>query len=137
MFRPNIAASTGAPIFTSTTPVNGNGDYNSGEFTPTAPGDYSLGAHYSGDANNAAADSPCGAPNETVSVAQATPQLTTNATPANATVGTPVHDVAHLSGGSSPTGTITYTLFGPHNAARTGAPIFTSTTPVNGNGDYN
>ena len=42
------------------------------------------------------------------------------------TVGEPINDVATLSGGFNPTGTITFTLFGPDNPTCTGAPIFTS-----------
>jgi hypothetical protein len=33
-------------------PVNGNGDYNSGNFTPTATGTYFWAANYSGDDKN-------------------------------------------------------------------------------------
>ena len=36
----------------------------------------------------------------------------------------------------APTGTITFTLFGPNNPTCTGAAIFTSTVPVAGNGVY-
>ena len=49
----------GTPIFTSTVPANGNGDYDSGSFHPTTAGTYVFQAIYSGDANNNPADSGC------------------------------------------------------------------------------
>ena len=40
--------------------VNGNGNYNSGNFTPTAVGTYYWTASYSGDANNLSTSTSCG-----------------------------------------------------------------------------
>jgi len=60
---------TNAAIFTSTVPVNGNGTYASGSFTPTVAGTYRWIANYSGDTNNAATANACNAPNENVVVA--------------------------------------------------------------------
>ena len=55
-------------------------------------------------------------------------------------LGGTIRDTATLTGGgigaAAPTGTITFTLFGPNNATCAGAAIFTSTVPVNGNGTY-
>jgi hypothetical protein len=51
-------------------------------------------------------------------------------------LGRQVSDAATLAGGLSPTGTITFRLFGPGNATCTGTPAFTSTKPVSGNGSY-
>ena len=45
-------------------------------------------------------------------------------------------DTATLAGGSTPTGNITFRLFGPNDASCGGAVIFTSTVAVNGNGNY-
>ncbi|HEX2054381.1 MAG TPA: Ig-like domain repeat protein [Actinomycetota bacterium] len=135
LFGPNNPECDGPPLFTSTVPVNGNGDYTSAPFTPTAPGAYRWVAVYSGDANNASVTSPCNAPNETVLVQQAGPTIVTQASPAT-TVGNPVTDTATLTGGVNPTGTITFTLFGPDDATCAGPPVFTDTVPVNGNGDY-
>ena len=51
--------------------------------------------------------------------------------------GAGISDTATLAGGVNPTGTITFTLFGPNNATCTGVAIFTSTVPVSaGNGNY-
>ncbi len=68
LFGPNNSLCTGTPGVTSTVPVNGNGGYVSGAFTPTAVGTYRWVASYSGDVNNTPATSPCNAPNESVVV---------------------------------------------------------------------
>ena len=47
-----------------------------------------------------------------------------------------ITDTATLSGGATPTGTITFNLYGPDNLTCAGAAIFTSTVLVNGNGTY-
>ncbi len=136
LFGPNNATCTGAPIFTSTKTVTGNGNYSSGPFTTTAPGTYAFEASYSGDANNAAIPlTACNAVGETVTVTKALPAIVTVASATVAAGGT-ISDTASLSGGVAPTGTITFTVFGPNNAACTGAPIFTSTKTVTGNGNY-
>jgi hypothetical protein len=132
-----------APIFTSTVPVNGNGQYQSGSFSPTVVGTYRWRATYSGDANNLGeGPTPCLDPAETVDVTSVgpgpgptTPTLTTTASPGVA-VGGVVSDTATLAGGNNPTGTITFSLFGPADATCAGPPVFTSTVPVNGNGQY-
>jgi hypothetical protein len=62
--------------------------------------------------------------------------LTTTATPASATVGSAVTDVAHLTGGYEPTGTITWKLYGPSDTSCSAANPPTVTDTVNGNGDY-
>src|ERR1700680_1930079 len=135
LFGPNNATCTGAPIFTATVPVAGNGTYGSGSFTPTLAGTYRWIANYSGDANNIATANACNAANENVVVTQAVPSVVTTAS-AGVPLGAAISDSATLGGGVNPTGTITFTLFGPNNATCTGAPIFTSTVPVAGNGSY-
>jgi hypothetical protein len=70
-------------------------------------------------------------------VNRVTPSLSTTATPPPTPgSGGSVSDVAHLSGATSPTGTINFTLYGPGDASCAGAPVFTDTKPVNGNGSY-
>lgn len=61
--------------------------------------------------------------------------LTTQAS-AGVAIGGQIHDTAFLSGGVNPTGTITFDLYGPGDATCTGASLFTSAIPVNGNGSY-
>ena len=136
LYGPNDATCTGAIAFTANIPVAGNGVYNSGNFMPTLTGTYRWVANYSGDTNNAAANSPCNAPNESVVVGLVTPTLTTQASP-NVALGGQVNDAGTLAGGSSPTGSITFDLYGPNDATCTGAIAFTANIPVAGNGVYN
>jgi Bacterial Ig-like domain (group 3) len=69
-------------------------------------------------------------------VSKASPAIVTHAS-GPVVVGGNVTDTATLSGGVSPTGTITFTLFGPGDATCTGTPVLTSTKAVSsGNGDY-
>ena len=72
---------------------------------------------------------------DVTTVLQATPTLVTAATP-TAGVGQPITDTATLADGSNPTGTITFTLFGPNNPTCTGGPVFTDPVAVAGNGQY-
>jgi hypothetical protein len=135
LFGPNNATCTGTPVFTSTVPLTG-GAATSGTFTPTIAGTYRWTATYNGDTNNAPATGPCNADNETTTVTQAQPTMTTSAT-GRATVGQPISDTATLVGGFNPTGTITFNLYGPNDATCTGSIAFTSTVTVgNGNGTY-
>ncbi|MCA1683736.1 MAG: hypothetical protein LC708_01210, partial [Actinobacteria bacterium] len=136
LYGPDDATCAGPAVFTSTVPVNGNGSYDSAAFTPTLPGTYRWRAIYSGDANNTpVGPTACADPAEAVVVTRASPSLVTNASAA-VSVGGTVRDTATLSGGFAPTGTITFTLFGPDDATCTGSAAFTSTVPVNGNGNY-
>ena len=66
---------------------------------------------------------------------KANPTLSTQASP-SVLLGGPVYDTATLSGGNAPTGTITFRLYGPDNATCSGAPAFTTTATVAGNGSY-
>ena len=72
LYGPNDADCSGTVAYTNTVNVSGNGEYDSGEFTPTAVGTYRWTADYSGDDNNDPASSPCNAPNES-SVVNAAP----------------------------------------------------------------
>ena len=136
LFGPDDATCAGAAASTSTRTVAGNGTYTSDPFTPTAAGTYRWVASYSGDANHVAVTSPCNAANESVVVTGApVATLTTQASPSVA-VGGQVADTATLADATDPTGTITFTLFGPDNAACTPPSVFTSTKTVAGNGTY-
>ncbi|HEX2046982.1 MAG TPA: hypothetical protein VHF27_04400 [Acidimicrobiales bacterium] len=134
LFGPDNPTCTGTPAFTSTVPVNGNGNYTSGAHTVTAAGTYRWVATYSGDANNApAGPTACNDPLEQTAGQRVTPTLVTVASAG--TVGGQVFDTATLSGGFNPTGTITFQLFGPNDDDCSGPPIFTNVQPVNGNGN--
>jgi hypothetical protein len=64
----------------------------------------------------------------------ATPALATTAS-ANAALGEAIHDTAVLSGGSSPTGTITFNLYSASDTTCSTV-LSTATVPVNGAGSY-
>jgi hypothetical protein len=138
LYGPNDATcSKPTLVFTTATEVRGNGVYNSEPFTPTAPGIYRWVAEYSGDAkNHPAGPTTCEDKEEQATVTDpADPHLTSSASEA-VTIGGAIHDTAHLSGGSNPSGTITFQLHGPSDESCTGKPIFTSTVAVSGNNDY-
>jgi hypothetical protein len=61
--------------------------------------------------------------------------LTTQASP-SVTAGGSLSDQATLSGGASPTGAITFSLYGPSDPTCAAAAIATSTKTVNGDGTY-
>jgi hypothetical protein len=64
----------------------------------------------------------------------AQPALSTAAS-ADVPLGSSIHDTALLSGGSSPTGTITFNLYSASDTA-CATPLATSTVPVDGAGSY-
>jgi len=135
LYVPDDSSCSGPPAFMDTKSVSGNASYDSLSFTPTQAGVYRWTASYSGDANNNAVSSACNAVDESVTVSQAPPTLTTSASP-DIALGGSVHDTATLAGGSSPTGEIAFKLYGPDDSLCSGSPVFTDTKAVSGNGDY-
>ena len=135
LYGPDDANCTGAIAFTKDVTVNGNGDYGSGSFPTTAAGTYRWVASYSGDGDNAAVAGGCNDANESVVVTKKSPTVVTQAS-ASVEVGGDIHDTATLAGGSSPTGTITFNLYGPNDTTCASAAIFTKSVTVNGNGHY-
>ncbi len=131
-FGPGNATCTGAPKFSSTVPVSGNGNYDSATFTPTQTGSYSWIAVYSGDSNYVPVSTGCNDTNETFTVTQASPTLSSQ-TSAPVTIGGAIHDVGTLvSSNGDATGTMTFDVYGPADANCTGPVAFTSTNPVSG-----
>ncbi len=129
LFAPGNATCTGTPVSTSTIALSGTPPTSTSDpFTTAAVGTYQWVATYNGDANNMAASSVCGS--EPVTVTQATPTIATTPTPSSVVVGGSITDTATVSGGHSPTGTVTFNLFAPGNATCTGTPAFTSTNPL-------
>src|SRR3954468_22585097 len=136
LYGPNDTNCTGAAIFTTTKTVTGNGQYVSANSQViNQAGTYRWIANYGGDAKNDATSNGCNATNEDVVVGPGSPTVTTNAGPA-VDLGNAIHDSATLAGGSNPTGSITFRLYGPNDANCTGGAIFTSTVTINGNGNY-
>ncbi len=127
---------SGAPLFTSSTSTTGDGTYPSGDFSPTAAGSYQWQASYSSSSISGIV-SNCSDPNEVSTVGPAGPTLTTNAV--SGLVGQPIHDVAHLTGGSNPTGTITWNVYASSDTTCTtplNAQPSALTATVNGDKDY-
>jgi hypothetical protein len=131
LFNPSHVA-----VYTDTVTVSGNGSYdtstgtNPGGYLPTGTGTYLWSATYGGDSNNSTASD--NGQNENEAVTSASPAINTVA--GGSVVigsGTKLSDTAVLSGGFSPTGTITFTLFNPSNVA-----VYTDVVTVSGNGSY-
>src|SRR3989441_7745533 len=75
-------------------------------------------ASYSGDLNNnAAGPTACADPAEAVVVTKAAPALATTAS-GSVAAGGQVSDVAHLTLGTNPTGTISFTLYRDRKSTR-------------------
>jgi Putative Ig domain len=139
LYGPSATAScTAADTVTSVTntAVSGNGSYTSPPITPPSPGTYWWITSYGGDANNAAVANVCGQSGESSVIGPVTPTITTTATPTTVTAGSSVADQAAVSGGDSPTGTITWRLY--KSASCTGSPVFTTSGggTVSGNNTY-
>ena len=98
--------------------VNGNGNYNSGSFTPTAAGTYYWTASYSGDTNNFPVSTKCGEAGESVNA----PSISTRLSASAIAVGQSVTDSATLHNATSDAGgTVTYSVF--NNNTCTGTPV--------------
>jgi hypothetical protein len=69
-------------------------------------------------------------------VPKAKPKIKTQVSKTEITIGNSVTDTATLSEGNSPTGKITFKVYGPNDATCSGAAAFTDEVTVNGNGNY-
>jgi hypothetical protein len=136
LFAPTDTTCSAAPLFTTTTPVNGNGYYESRRFTTNAAGTYRWTVGYGGDANNnPSVTTECDDPAGEVTVARRVPLL--DATPSwTSPVATATALLTGGSGPSGPTGTITYHLYGAGNSTCAGAPVFRYSRSIAGNGTY-
>jgi hypothetical protein len=129
-FPPGDASCTGAPAFSSTVAVAGNGSYNSAAFVPSRVGSYRWTVAYSGDPNHAPAGAACG--EATSGISPAGPTIAAEVGQ-QFTVGTPFRVAAKLQGGFAPGGTITFRIYGPP-AADCAKPMAVDTVKVTGNG---
>lgn len=124
-----------------TASASGNNTYpSSASFTPTSSGTYWWYAAYGGDTINTTSTTTCNSASMTHTVVGAVTSLTATG-PANGTAGTPIATsaiTAGLTGGSSPTGTITFKVFGPQATAPTDCSAGTTvgTAAVSGNNGY-
>ncbi len=134
-FGPDDPTCAGPPAFERVETVSGNVPYAPGvEFKPP-PGLYLWMVAYSGDANNASSELPCGSESQASLVSKATPALTGIATSA-ATVGQAITNTVTLSAGFAPTGTLTFRAFGPDDPTCAGPPAFERVETVSGNVPY-
>jgi hypothetical protein len=111
-------------------------------FTPNEAGRWCFRGVYSGDANYPG-EKIDSSEAECFTVAPAQPAILTNATAGPVQPGTPIDDVATLSGtandpdGSPADGTITFTAYGPHSDTTTCTTVaYTSVVNVSGDGNY-
>ncbi len=101
--------------------VLGPGDYDSTDYTPTSVGTYYWRASYSGDAKNeAVALTTCGATNESSTVNKADSNIATaqKVWPQDSVTLT-------ATAGGTPTGTVSFYLYGPNDATCALSPVFT------------
>jgi len=145
LFAPNVTPNSNDSnaVYTSAVTVNGDGTYTTaagkttGRAVPTMAGTYEWVAVYSGDAYNSGVTSVYGSDPE--AVLKASPKMTT--TPGGAVTGgglVKLSDSALLSGGSRPTGTITFYLFAPGvtPSSTESNNVYADTVTVNGDGTY-
>src|SRR3989442_4331396 len=132
VFGPNDATCSGTPTSGGSAPVSGNGTYPSSAVPVVLAGTYRWIASYSGDGNNNGFTTLCNDAGETSTVTKAAPALTTTAS-GSVAAGGQVSDVAHLTLGTNPTGTISFTLYSDAGCT---VSVFTSSATVSGNGDY-
>ena len=123
----NSACTQGARAAGTVTVTNGNVPDSNG-LAFNSVGTFYWQAVYSGDTKNNGATSTC--TDETLVVNPKQPSASTaqNLLP---------NDSFTLSGGFNPTGSITFSLYAPGDPLCSGAPTYTQTVTVNGNGTYN
>jgi hypothetical protein len=107
--------------------VNGNGNYNSGNFSPDAVGTYYWTGSYSGDANNLSTSTSCGNAGESSVVGKAP----TNIATAQTVIPQDSATISATKGGPS-TGSVTFSLYGPNDSSCSGTAVFTQTVSLSG-----
>ncbi len=132
-YGPGDATCSTTPKYEATVAVDGNGPYSPAGFSPAA-GLYRWTVSYAGDGNNEPVSLPCGSANQASAVGTVTVTLAASA--ASGTVGDPVTAMASIQEGAIPAGQITFKAFSPDNTNCSGAPAFSSTVNVSGNGSY-
>lgn len=131
-YGPGDSTCSGTPTHTSQPiSVSGNGEYGTNDFVPVSSGSYRWIASFSGDGNNEPAATACG-PASTVS--QESPTLSARANSVGA--GEAIGATGTIEGGHSPTGTITFTAYGPGDDDCSETPVLTYSANVTGNRPY-
>jgi hypothetical protein len=111
--------------------VDGSASVPAPGYTTTEAGVYQWVADYGGDSNNTEARSGCG--KEAVTIGKHSDTLTSTTSPGGVT-GTRIFDTAKIAGGVAPSGTVTFSLFGPSDSTCSDAAIFTSTVALGADG---
>jgi hypothetical protein len=138
LYGPTDATCSSAPVFSSgpiTLAVQGGvvSTASSASYTVpmSAPGTYRWVDVYSGDANYKSSTGTCGDASETVQVTAVTPTLSTVASPGVQVGSGSLTDTATITGGKTPTGSITFLLFPPTDPTCSGNVVDAkSTVPV-------
>src|SRR5208337_907792 len=125
----NNSTASGTPLVTDTETLSG-GVATSPGYTATATGTDYWVATYNGNSNNNSVSSAPTA--EPVTITPASPAINTTQQPATATVGSSIADQATVSGGFSPTGTVTFNLYNNLTASGTPLVTFANVALVNG-----
>jgi hypothetical protein len=137
-YGPDDPTCSDAPVFTGSTPVPaedflpGLALVDSDPTTFTEPGVYRWVASYSGDENYEAVTAPCNAPEEQTYIYEPSDSLTmfTDATPDTVAVGEGTSDLAYFvtpdEADPDPTGSVSFSLYGPDDDTCSDAPVFTS-----------
>jgi hypothetical protein len=128
-----VAGGCAKPAFVNTVAVTGNGAISSDPFVPQSPGRYSFVASYSGDAANQGATEPCDSASQVVQIRKRAPKVKASAR----LVGSRQISIrARLSGGASPSGAITFRLYGPGDKRCSRKPAFSGGVTVKSNGTF-
>ncbi len=110
------------PLSVNTVAIAGNGAFLSDPFVPKRPGRYRFVASYSGDAANQGAGEACGLAGQVAQAQKRTPKVK----PRARLSGRQISIRARLSGTMSPSGAITFRLYGPGNKRCKGPPPSTA-----------
>ena len=112
---PAVAAAS-SPTLGPLTVTNGSVPETPPDWTASgAPGTYYFVASYSGDADDTAATSGCGA--EPITVTQDAPSISTQLSATTVAMGATVHDTAAMVGSTATAGgTVTYSVYGSATA---------------------
>lgn len=107
----------------------------SADFLPQQAGEFRWTAEYTGDENNEAVSSACGAAGQASSVSKATPGLVGVATSA-VVVGSLITDAVTLASGFEPSGQLIFRAYGPADLTCATTPKYEASVAVDGNGSY-
>jgi Sortase domain len=127
------------PVAQSTFVADGSGVSTTAPAVPPKPGWYTYQLIATGNANLAGLTTPCGEPAENVKV-EVQPTVSTVVSAATARPGASIFDTVKVGGLAGEPAVVTASLYGPFSAPDkivcTGAPVWTGTIGVPGDGDF-